>query len=190
MTLTVAILGRPNVGKSTLFNRLVGRKIALVDDQPGVTRDRREGDARIGDLKFKIFDTAGLDEARRDTLEARMSAQAETAIGDADVVLFVVDARAGVTPTDKQFAEFMGDLYRMGLLDMIAAEEPVAAAGEADVPNQQTATAKADSVFHGAPDPLADFDPYEEPLVGNGRGRSLAVSLRTADVESGSSLLG
>ncbi|MCX7344746.1 MAG: ribosome biogenesis GTPase Der [Alphaproteobacteria bacterium] len=105
MTLTVAILGRPNVGKSTLFNRLVGRKIALVDDQPGVTRDRREGDARIGDLKFKIFDTAGLDEARRDTLEARMSAQAETAIGDADVVLFVIDARAGVTPTDKQFAE-------------------------------------------------------------------------------------
>jgi GTPase len=105
MTLTVAILGRPNVGKSTLFNRLVGRKIALVDDQPGVTRDRREGDARIGDLKFKVFDTAGLDEARRDTLEARMSAQAETAIGDADVVLFVIDARAGVTPTDKQFAE-------------------------------------------------------------------------------------
>ncbi|MGL6182407.1 MAG: ribosome biogenesis GTPase Der, partial [Aestuariivirga sp.] len=71
----------------------------------GVTRDRREGDARIGDLKFKIFDTAGLDEARRDTLEARMSAQAETAIDDADVVLFVIDARAGVTPTDKQFAE-------------------------------------------------------------------------------------
>jgi GTP-binding protein len=105
MTLTVAILGRPNVGKSTLFNRLVGRKVALVDDQPGVTRDRREGDARIGDLKFKVFDTAGLDEARRDTLEARMSAQAETAIGDADVVLFVIDARAGVTPTDKQFAE-------------------------------------------------------------------------------------
>ena len=105
MTLTVAILGRPNVGKSTLFNRLVGRKVALVDDQPGVTRDRREGDARIGDLKFKVFDTAGLDEARRDTLEARMSAQAETAIGDADVLLFVIDARAGVTPTDKQFAE-------------------------------------------------------------------------------------
>lgn len=105
MTLTVAILGRPNVGKSTLFNRLVGRKIALVDDQPGVTRDRREGEARLGDLRFRIFDTAGLDDAKRDTLEARMSAQAETAIDDADLVLFVIDARAGLTPTDREFAE-------------------------------------------------------------------------------------
>lgn len=105
MSLTVAILGRPNVGKSTLFNRLVGRKLALVDDQPGVTRDRREGEARIGDLKFKVFDTAGLDEARKDSLEARMSAQAEQAVDAADLVLFVIDARVGVTPIDRQFAE-------------------------------------------------------------------------------------
>lgn len=105
MTLTAAILGRPNVGKSTLFNRLVGRKIALVDDQPGVTRDRREGEARLGDLKFRVFDTAGLDDARSGSLEARMSAQAETAVDEADVVLFVYDARAGVTPVDRQFAE-------------------------------------------------------------------------------------
>ena len=105
MTVTVAILGRPNVGKSTLFNRLVGRKIALVDDQPGVTRDRREGEAKLGELRFKLFDTAGLDDIKGDSLEARMSAQAETAIDDADVVLFVVDARAGVTPTDREFAE-------------------------------------------------------------------------------------
>jgi len=105
MTVTAAILGRPNVGKSTLFNRLVGRKIALVDYQPGVTRDRREGEARIGDLKFRVFDTAGLDEAKKDSLEARMSAQAETAVEDADVVLFVFDARVGVTPADRQFAE-------------------------------------------------------------------------------------
>ena len=105
MTVTVAILGRPNVGKSTLFNRLVGRKLALVDDQPGVTRDRREGEARLGDLRFRVFDTAGLDEARKDTLEARMSAQAETAIDEADLVFFVIDARAGITPTDREFAD-------------------------------------------------------------------------------------
>lgn len=104
MTVTVAIMGRPNVGKSTLFNRLVGRKIALVDDQPGVTRDRREGEARLGDLRFRVFDTAGLDDVRGDSLEARMSAQAETAVDESDVVLFVIDARAGVTPTDREFA--------------------------------------------------------------------------------------
>jgi GTP-binding protein len=104
MAKTVAILGRPNVGKSTLFNRLVGRKIALVDDQPGVTRDRREGEARLFDLTFRLFDTAGLDRAPKDSLEARMSAQAETAVADADLCLFVIDARAGVTPVDREFA--------------------------------------------------------------------------------------
>jgi GTPase len=101
---TVAILGRPNVGKSTLFNRLVGQKIALVDDFPGVTRDRREGEGRLGGLRFRLFDTAGLDEAKKGTLEARMSAQSEQAARDADVILFVMDARAGVTPTDREFA--------------------------------------------------------------------------------------
>jgi GTP-binding protein len=105
MTFTVAILGRPNVGKSTLFNRLVGRKIALVDDQPGVTRDRREGLAQIGDLSFRVFDTAGLDDAKKETLEARMSAQAEMAVHEADLVFFVIDAREGITPVDRKFAE-------------------------------------------------------------------------------------
>lgn len=101
---TVAILGRPNVGKSTLFNRLVGQKLAIVDDTPGVTRDRREGEAKLGDLHFNLFDTAGLDDARKGSLEARMSAQSEETARLADVILFVIDARAGVTPTDKDFA--------------------------------------------------------------------------------------
>jgi GTP-binding protein len=105
MTAIIAILGRPNVGKSTLFNRLVGQKLAIVDDTPGVTRDKREGDARLGDLSFKLFDTAGLDDAKKGTLEARMSAQSVSAARDADAILFVMDARAGVTPTDEEFAQ-------------------------------------------------------------------------------------
>jgi len=108
----VAIVGRPNVGKSTLFNRLVGRKLALVDDQPGVTRDRREGEARLGDLVFTVVDTAGLEEGDPETLIGRMRAQTETALLDSDAILFVVDARAGVTPTDRHFAAAIRRLGR------------------------------------------------------------------------------
>src|SRR5262250_3015996 len=98
MTFTVAIVGRPNVGKSTLFNRLVGRRLALVDDLPGVTRDRREGAARLGDLAFTAIDTAGLEDAAPDSLTGRMQAQTEAAIAAADAVFFLIDARAGPTP--------------------------------------------------------------------------------------------
>ena len=106
MSFTIAIIGRPNVGKSTLFNRLVGQKLALVDDEPGVTRDRREGQARLGDLEFTIIDTAGLDEGARGSLTARMQEQTETAIALADALMFVVDARTGLTPADRAFADF------------------------------------------------------------------------------------
>jgi GTPase len=106
MSFAIAIIGRPNVGKSTLFNRLVGQKLALVDDQPGVTRDRREGEARLGDLTFTIIDTAGLDEGVKGSLTARMQEQTETAIKSADALMFLIDARAGLTPADRAFADF------------------------------------------------------------------------------------
>ena len=107
MTFTVAVLGRPNVGKSTLFNRLVGKRLAIVDDTPGVTRDRREGEGRIGDLKFRVIDTAGYETDTGDTLEARMRAQTERALEEADVALFLVDARSGLTPIDEHFAAWL-----------------------------------------------------------------------------------
>lgn len=105
--LVIAIVGRPNVGKSTLFNRLVGRRLALVDDTPGVTRDRREGAAEIGDVPVIMVDTAGFEDSDPQSLSGRMRAQTEAAIAEADLVFFVIDARTGVTPTDTQFAELL-----------------------------------------------------------------------------------
>ena len=107
MSFSLAIVGRPNVGKSTLFNRLVGKRLALVDDQPGVTRDLREGAARLGDLRFTVIDTAGLEEATDESLQGRMRRLTERAVDMADICLFMIDARSGVTPTDEIFAEIL-----------------------------------------------------------------------------------
>jgi GTP-binding protein len=107
MSAKVAIVGRPNVGKSTLFNRLVGKRLAIVDDTPGVTRDRREGAAHLGDLEFTAVDTAGLEDADSETMAGRMRLQTEAAVREADAVLFVIDGRAGVTPMDRHFANWL-----------------------------------------------------------------------------------
>lgn len=107
MSITIAIVGRPNVGKSTLFNRLVGQRIALVDDTPGVTRDRREATGRIADISFRLIDTAGYEDAHDESLEARMRGQTELAIAEADLILFMIDARAGITPLDAHFAKLL-----------------------------------------------------------------------------------
>jgi GTPase len=128
MSFTVAIIGRPNVGKSTLFNRLVGKRLALVDDQPGVTRDRREGRARLGDLEFTVIDTAGLEEAAPASLTGRMQEQTEAAIAAADAVLFLVDARAGSTPSDLAFANLV---RRSGKPAIVVANKSEGRAGEA-----------------------------------------------------------
>ncbi|MWB78539.1 ribosome biogenesis GTPase Der [Pseudooceanicola sp. 216_PA32_1] len=129
MSFTLAIVGRPNAGKSTLFNRLVGKKLALVDDQPGVTRDLREGEARLGDLTFTVIDTAGLEEATDESLQGRMRKLTERAVDMADVCLFVLDARAGVTPTDEFFAELLRKRAPRVILACNKAEGAAADAG-------------------------------------------------------------
>ncbi|MEM7302443.1 MAG: ribosome biogenesis GTPase Der [Pseudomonadota bacterium] len=127
MSFKAAIIGRPNVGKSTLFNRLAGRRLALVDDQPGVTRDRRVADARLHDLRLEIIDTAGLETGDETTLEGRMRRQTEAAIMEADLTMFMVDARAGIVPDDKSFADM---LRKAGKPVVLVANKTEGRAGE------------------------------------------------------------
>jgi GTP-binding protein len=130
MTIKLAIVGRPNVGKSTLFNRLAGKNLAIVDDTPGVTRDRREAQGRLGDLDFTLIDTAGFEDTTDASLESRMRAQTEIAIAEADIILFMIDARVGVTPLDKTFAAL---LRRSDKPVVLAANKAEGRAGETGV---------------------------------------------------------
>ncbi len=189
MSFSLAIVGRPNVGKSTLFNRLVGRRLALVDDRPGVTRDLREGEARLGELRFTAIDTAGLEDAADESLQGRMRRLTERAVAAADVCLFVVDARAGITPVDELFA---GLLRRSGAEVILAVNKVESRAGEAGVldawslglgepiavsaehglgmvellealrPHAERLAAAADEAAFDAADPEAEGDPLAE----------------------------
>jgi len=162
MSLKVAIVGRPNVGKSTLFNRLVGRKIAIVDDTPGVTRDRREGDGHLGDLDFIIIDTAGLEDVTDNSLEARMRRQTETAIRDADITLFIIDARAGLTETDRFFAALVRRSDKPILLLANKAEGKAGADGLMEAYELGLGEPIAISAEHG--EGMADLYQFLRPL--------------------------
>lgn len=152
---TVAIVGRPNVGKSTLFNRLIGRRLALVDDQPGVTRDRREGAARLGSLKFRVVDTGGLEEGPDKSIAARIRQQSEAAVHEADVTLFVVDARSGVTPLDQHFARWLRKSGRPVILVANKYEGRLGESGLADAFSLGLGEAVPISAAHG--EGLADL---------------------------------
>lgn len=185
MSFTAAIIGRPNVGKSTLFNRLVGRKLALVDDTPGVTRDRRVHAARLYDIDFEVIDTAGFEDAAPETLPGRMRAQTEIAIRDADVILFMVDAKSGLLPDDRTFADIVRRAGKpvvlvankaeakgagAGLLEAweLGLGEPVPVSAEhgEGLPDLREAIIAALGEERVFPDEQDDHEALSEPLIG------------------------
>ena len=172
MSFTVAIVGRPNVGKSTLFNRLVGARRALVDDLPGVTRDRREGEGRLGDLSFRVIDTAGLEDAAAESLSGKMQAQTAAAVAQSDAVLFLVDARAGATPADRAFADLV---RKSGKPAILVANKSEGRAGEAGA---------LESYALGLGDPIAISAEHGEGLAGLYEALREALPEATAAVDS------
>ncbi len=163
MSFVLAIVGRPNVGKSTLFNRLVGRKLALVDDQPGVTRDLREGRARLGPLRFDVIDTAGLEDVQDESLQGRMRRLTERAVAMADACLFLTDARAGITATDRVLADLLRKSGKPVILAANKAEGRAAEAGLIEAWELGLGEPLALSAEHGQG--LGDLARALEPLV-------------------------
>src|SRR5690348_6218186 len=160
---TVAIVGRPNVGKSTLFNRLVGKRLALVDDRPGVTRDRREGEAKLLDLEFRVIDTAGFEDEDPQTLPGRMRKQTEAAVREADAALFVIDSREGVTPLDEEIARWLRVETTPVILVANKAEGRAGEAGILDAFRLGFGEAIALSAEHG--EGVADLFEALQPIV-------------------------
>jgi GTP-binding protein len=175
MSLTVAIVGRPNVGKSTLFNRLIRKRLAIVDDTPGVTRDRRYGEAHLGNLTFTVIDTAGLEEGIDDSLEGRMRQQTEAAIAESDVTLLVFDARAGITPMDEHFARIVRKAKRPVILIANKAEGRAGLAAAQEGFSLGLGTPLPLSAEHG--EGLGDLYDALEPIAMKKAGQKSAAHL-------------